>query len=152
MSHQGTIFYVDDNPRSRRLISSIFKVYGFEVITSGDPVEAVSRMRSLSFDVALLDYQMPHLTGAQVAQRIKTARPGMPVVMISGYPSLPPSELLFVDAYVGRGASIDDLLDTVRRLLPPDAAPVMARKLHPLPSAPHRDTADMDRAVHAGSA
>jgi CheY-like chemotaxis protein len=152
MHQSGTIFYVDDNPKSRRLIATIFRAYGFQVITAADPVEAVSRLRGLSFDLALLDYQMPRLTGAQVAQEIKLSRPDMPVVMISGYPTLPPSELLFVDAYLGRGASIDELLDTVRRLLPPEESLVAVRKLHPLPHRPPSQVANPDGAIPVGSA
>lgn len=151
MDHQGTIFYVDDNPKSCHLIATIFRTYGFEVITSGDPREAIACMRNLSFDLALLDYQMPQLTGAQVAQEIKTSYPDMPVVMISGYPILPPSELVFVDAYVGRGASIDELLGTVRRLLPPGNAQVPVRQQKPLPRLPHAAVVEPERVVHAAS-
>ena len=111
-----TVFYVDDNARSRRWLSSVLAECGFEMITAGDPVEALGRCKKLSFDLALLDYQMPSLTGSQLAQQIKFLAPDIPVVLISGYPVLPAPELLFVDAHFGRGTSLDDLLDAMRRL------------------------------------
>jgi CheY-like chemotaxis protein len=115
--NQGTIFYVDDNPKSRRLLTSVMRSCGFDVVSAGDPFEALSRIRKSSFDLALLDYQMPHLTGAQLARKIKSMKPEVPVVLISGFSALPAFELIFVDAHVGRGATLDDLLDTMQSLI-----------------------------------
>jgi CheY-like chemotaxis protein len=117
MVNHGTIFYVDDNPKSRRLLSSVIGSCGFNVVSAGDPIEALSRIRKSSFDLALLDYQMPRLTGSQLAQKIKSTKPNVPVVLISGFSALPAFELVFVDAHVGRGATLDDLLETIRRLI-----------------------------------
>ncbi|MFZ0287291.1 MAG: response regulator [Terriglobales bacterium] len=111
-----TVFYVDDNAKSRRWLSTVLTECGFEMITAADPVEALRRCKKLSFDLALLDYQMPSLTGSQLAQHIKFLTPDIPVVLISGYPILPAPELAFVDAHFGRGTSLDDLVDTMRRL------------------------------------
>jgi CheY-like chemotaxis protein len=104
MANHGTIFYVDDNPKSRRLLTSVIRSCGFDVLSAGDPIEALSRIRKSSFDLALLDYQMPHLTGSQLAHKIKNMKPDIPVVLLSGFSALPPFELIFVDAHIGRGA------------------------------------------------
>ena len=64
MVNHGTIFYVDDNPKSRRLLTSVIRSCGFEVVSFGDPIEALSRIKTSHPDLALLDYLMPHLTGA----------------------------------------------------------------------------------------
>ena len=117
MVNNGTIFYVDDNPKSRRLLTSVIRSCGFDVLSIGDPIEAVSRMRKSSFDLALLDYQMPHQTGSELARKIKSAKPDTPIVLISGFSALPPFELSFVDAHLGRGATLDELLDTIRSLI-----------------------------------
>jgi len=117
VENHGTIFYVDDNPKSRRLLSRVMGSCGFNVVSAGDPVEALSQIGKNSFDLALLDYQMPLLTGSQLAEQIKCTKPDVPVVLISGFTALPPFELIFVDAHVGRGATLDELLDTIRRLL-----------------------------------
>ena len=111
-----TVFYVDDNARSRRLLGSVLAECGFEMITAGDPIEALCRCRDICFDLALLDYQMPSLTGSQLALEIKLLRPDVPVVLLSGYAVLPATELVFVDAHFGHGTHLDDLVDTMRRL------------------------------------
>jgi CheY-like chemotaxis protein len=117
MINHGKIFYVDDNPKSRRLLTSVIRSCGFEVITAGDPIEALSRIGKNSFDLFLLDYQMPHLTGSQLALKLKRTKPDVPVVLISGLAALPPFELLSVDAHLGRGTTLDELLDTMRDLI-----------------------------------
>ena len=117
MINHGKIFYVDDNPKSRRLLTSVIRSCGFEVITAGDPIEALSRIGKNSFDLFLLDYQMPHWTGSQLALKLKRTKPDVPVVLISGLAALPPFELLSVDAHLGRGTTLDELLDTMRDLI-----------------------------------
>jgi CheY-like chemotaxis protein len=111
-----TVFYVDDNARSRRLLSSVLAECGFEMITATDPVEALCRCRETCFDLALLDYEMPSLTGSQLAREIKHLAPSVPIVLLSGYAALPDTELVFVDAHFGHGTHLDDLVDTMRRL------------------------------------
>ena len=54
-----TVFYVDDNARSRTLLGSVLAECGFQMITAGDPLEALCRCTKSCFDLALLDYQMP---------------------------------------------------------------------------------------------
>jgi hypothetical protein len=53
--------------------------------------------------------------------------------VISGFSALPPFELIFVDAHVGRGATLDELLDTMRSLIHSKCA-VLARDLIPPPN------------------
>jgi hypothetical protein len=45
--------------------------------------------------------------------------PDVPIVLISGKSTLPPSELVFVDAHFGFGTALDDLLWTMRILVRP---------------------------------
>lgn len=113
----AVVFYVDDNPKSRRLLTSILLESGFKVITANDPVEALGLCKNISFDVALLDYQMPVLTGTQLAQEIKFLMPDVPVVLVSGRTSLPVADLVFVDAHFGRETTLDDLIDKLRMLV-----------------------------------
>ena len=37
------------------------------------------------FDAALLDQVMPGITGIELAQRLRAARPELPVILVSGY-------------------------------------------------------------------
>jgi CheY-like chemotaxis protein len=66
----ATVFYVDDNPKAQRLPGDVLTASGFPVITSSDSLEARENWKKLRFDLALLDYRMPFLSGSQLAQEI----------------------------------------------------------------------------------
>ena len=119
MENRTTVFYVDDNPKSSRLLTSVLEECGFRVVTKNDPIEALALCKRTYFDLALLDYEMPLMTGSKLAQEIKFLVPDVPVVLISGRSDLPPSELAFVDAHFGFGTALDDLLWTMRILTRP---------------------------------
>jgi CheY-like chemotaxis protein len=124
MENRTTVFYVDDNPKSSRLLTSVLEECGFRVITKNDPLEALALCKRTYFDLALLDYEMPVMSGAKLAQEIKFLVPDVPVVLISGRSKLPPSELVFADAHFGFGTALDDLLWTMRILVKPKVAGV----------------------------
>jgi CheY-like chemotaxis protein len=119
MKNRTTVFYVDDNPKSSRLLTAVLEECGFRVITKNDPLEALALCERTYFDLALLDYEMPSLSGSKLAQEIKYLVPDVPVVLISGRTTLPAAELAFVDAHFGFGTSLDDLLWTMQMLAHP---------------------------------
>jgi CheY-like chemotaxis protein len=131
MENRTTVFYVDDNPKSSRLLTSVLEECGFRVITKNNPSEALALCRRTYFDVALLDYEMPQMSGAQLAQEIKYLVPDVPVVLISGRATLPSEELAFVDAHFGFGTSLDDLLWTMRILTQPKMTAMHAHAAGP---------------------
>ena len=127
------VFYVDDNPKQSRMLTCLLEECGFRVIALTDPPAALTLCKQTSFDIALLDYDMPGTTGSQLAEEIKFLLPDVPVVLISGYTALPATELIFVDAHFGFGTALDDLLWTMRILAQPalpGLTPVRAMARH----------------------
>jgi CheY-like chemotaxis protein len=119
MENRTTVYYVDDNPKSSRLLSSVLEECGFRVIVKNDPLEALALCQRINFDLALLDYEMPAMSGARLAREIKCLLPNVPVILISGRSELPAAELAFADAHFGLGTALDDLLWTMRILVEP---------------------------------
>ncbi len=113
MENRTTVLYVDDNPKSSRLLTCVLEECGFRVITKNDPVEALALCKRTYFDLALLDYEMPLMSGSQLAREIKFLVPDA---------ALPATELTFVDAHFGFGTALDDLLWTMRILVRPKLA------------------------------
>ena len=111
-----TILYVEDNLKSRRLPGSLLRDCGFEVITTADPVEAIQKFGRLRFHAALIEYRMAVTPGPDLAVKMKTLYPDVPVVMLSGCMVPPERELLYVDAHFGPGTSLHDLLFTLLTL------------------------------------
>lgn len=136
MDTRTTVLYVDDNPRSSRLLAGILDQCGFRVTAKTDPAEALALCRRASFDLALVDYEMPSMNGASLAREIKALMPDLPIVLISSRTELPPSEFEFVDAHFGSGSSLDDLLWSMRILATPRVVvrePTETHFVHPAP-------------------
>jgi len=116
MNSKSTLLCVNDNPKSRVFLAGVLEKYDFEVIPASGPAEALAILETVSCDLALLDYHMPVMTGAELAQEIRQLNPDLPIVLMAGVSTLPDSELAGVDAFIGHGSTLDDLVDLIRRL------------------------------------
>ena len=85
------VLLVEDEPmvRSahRRLLSSL----GYQVTAVADGQEALQALRDAAapFDLVMTDQTMPHLTGIELARALRTERPGLPVLLCSGFSDSP---------------------------------------------------------------
>jgi PAS domain S-box-containing protein len=79
------VLNLDDNVAARYLRSRSLIQEGFEVIEAGTGAEALRIVREQSPDIALLDVQLPDMSGLEVCSRIKSdpAMSEIPVVQIS---------------------------------------------------------------------
>jgi PAS domain S-box-containing protein len=57
--------------------------------TSGNQALDILR-REQSVDLVITDHAMPKMTGIQLASAIKAVRPGLPIILATGYAELPP--------------------------------------------------------------
>lgn len=82
-----TILVVDDDHAMLELTEEILAALGYEPVGYDNSLKALEAFRSRPerFDAILADELMPDLSGTQLAQRIKALRPGVPVVIASGY-------------------------------------------------------------------
>jgi CheY-like chemotaxis protein len=125
--NQRTVLYVDDNPKAVRMLKFVIEGSGYKVVTARDAVEALERMQQSGCDLVLVNYRMLKMIGSDPIPAIKRFSPGTPIVLISGHALLPPLELSHVDAHVGKGATLDVLLDKIRALLfPHESSPAAA--------------------------
>jgi signal transduction histidine kinase/CheY-like chemotaxis protein/HPt (histidine-containing phosphotransfer) domain-containing protein len=70
------ILLADDQEDIRKLTAYQLKRSGHEVVVAKDGIHALKAFRSTSFDVVLLDQEMPGMTGDEVARAIRTAEQG----------------------------------------------------------------------------
>ena len=126
--NQRTVLYVDDNPKAVRMLKFVIEGSGYKVVAARDAGEALERMQQSGCDLVLVNYRMLKMIGSDPILAIKRFSPGTPIVLISGYALLPPQELSQVDAHVGKGATLDILLDKIRAL-------VVAHESSPAPAS-----------------
>jgi len=70
------ILLADDQEDIRTLTAYQLKRNGHKVVVAKDGIHALKTFRSAPFDVALLDQEMPGMTGDEVARAIRTAELG----------------------------------------------------------------------------
>jgi len=116
------VLYVDDDEAMVFLVTRMLEGLGYRVSgyeRGADALEAV-RAGAGDFDLAVTDFNMPGLSGLEVAQELARIRPGLPVVITSGYIT----EELRTNALqagvrhvVYKPNTIDELCQTIQRLL-----------------------------------
>jgi CheY-like chemotaxis protein len=105
----------EDQLLSRRLV---FESGGFKVILARTGTEALELFRSNPVDAVVLDYWMPRMKGLTVAREMKLLRPGTPILVLSGFSSLPDETIGVVDAWLQkRDVEPGELLAEVNRLI-----------------------------------
>jgi len=90
-----SILFVDDEVSIIRLAGEMLRALGYQVTARTSSVAAVEEFRARpdQFDLVITDLTMPNLTGVDLARELVKARPGIPVILISGYSDLlKPSE------------------------------------------------------------
>jgi EAL domain-containing protein (putative c-di-GMP-specific phosphodiesterase class I) len=86
--HAGLILLVDDEPLLLRAYSRVLSSAGFKVITADSGEAALVKQREHAFDSVFLDLGLPGASGLEVAQAIHDRDPRLPVVLMTGAPSL----------------------------------------------------------------
>ncbi len=83
----ATILVVDDEAGMRNLARAILEASGFKVLTARDGDDAIRIFERHSEEVAaiVLDLTMPVKNGEQAAAELRRIRPGIPIVLSSGY-------------------------------------------------------------------
>ncbi len=79
------VLVVDDDERARHSHEKILFTFGYETELAGDGIEALAKL-SLDIDLVMLDAEMPHMDGYDVARRIREQEEhfDLPIIMVTG--------------------------------------------------------------------
>jgi CheY-like chemotaxis protein len=81
-----TILVVDDDAAVLKTTVRLLNALGYWVIPALSGEEAIRLIDSHSeIDLILADYAMPTMSGVELARIIETTRPGLPVILVTGY-------------------------------------------------------------------
>jgi signal transduction histidine kinase/CheY-like chemotaxis protein len=83
-----TVLLVEDGEALRRLTERMLSRNGYHVIAAANGTDAIQAAHDYDGEIHLLltDVVMPHVQGKVVAARIRTGRPNIAVLYMSGYP------------------------------------------------------------------
>ena len=111
------LLYVEDDFQQRMLLSEILRQSGFRVLSAQCALDGLELAVQESFDAVVVDYDLPDMTGAQLAQEIRAFEPSAKIVLLSGRPELPPGELAYIDIHIVKGSRTEKLIETVHALV-----------------------------------
>jgi CheY-like chemotaxis protein/two-component sensor histidine kinase len=83
---KGTVLLIDDEDLVRLSIADMLADLGYSVVEAASAEEALRLLEgSLDPDIVITDHLMPGMAGTELARRIRSERPEVKVLVVSGY-------------------------------------------------------------------
>ena len=116
------ILFVDDEPFQTDMLKHLLGLLGYKVETRNSGAEAVALFEKdpQAFDMVITDMIMPKMTGDQLAQKLLTIRPDLPIILATGYSegfSEAKAKAQGLRAYALKPLVIEELSKLVRQVL-----------------------------------
>ena len=115
-----TILLAEDEPTVRATLRRTLEQYGYRVLEARDGSEALHlhAAHAAEIEMVVTDAVMPDVGGLELRRRLLEARPGLPVLVMSGYSdALATGGADLGDQFLGKPFSVEALLARVRALL-----------------------------------
>ena len=119
---QPKILSIDDNQMLNIMRQKVLAVNGFACDVAYAAENALSMLTACHYDAVLLDYYLPGTTGLQVADKIKSLRPELPIVLVTGEELHEHSDA--VHSYLIKGDGPEKLIATLKSLVTSKSAKV----------------------------
>jgi len=114
------ILILDDDVRLAETMIAGLAAQGHVVETSPDGNDALYRLRYYGFDLAILDWSVPGMTGVEVCREYRALGGRVPVLMLTGKGAVADKEQAFeigADDYLTKPFAFRELVARVRALL-----------------------------------
>lgn len=85
------ILVVDDDTAHRMMLQAVLSDEGYTLAEADDGTTAVKAVKEEFYDLILMDVRMTEMDGIEALEEIKKMSPGIPVLMMTAYPSVPPA-------------------------------------------------------------
>jgi CheY-like chemotaxis protein len=115
------ILLVEDENLTRKTLGQFLRDEGYEVVEASDGADALDVLVTQRFDLVITDFVLPHVDGLRLTDAINETWPDIPVVLVTGYLSVPAGKALLHDKaeVVSKPIKFDDFLATVQRMIGP---------------------------------
>jgi signal transduction histidine kinase len=125
-SHRGRgerVLLVDDETPVLSATAEVLSRLGYAAVTFADSHAALAAFEATpeQFDVVVTDESMPGLTGTGLARALRSHRPDLPIVLVSGYPGA-------IQVQQARAAGVSEILS--KPVQSREIATALARALH----------------------
>ncbi len=89
MSHNKTVYVIDDDPAMRDSLDFLLAAAGFDVRVFDSASSFLSVQADLSFGCVVSDIRMPGLDGMDLLRRLRTSSSPLPVIVMTGHGDIP---------------------------------------------------------------
>ncbi len=111
------VMVVDDEPMVRHFVMSVLVSSGYQVVDAESPAQALCVLdANPDLDLVVTDVVMPGGSGWDLADAMRSRKPDLPVLFMSGYD--PPDSRTFPEAsFLQKPFRIQDLLERIQTML-----------------------------------
>jgi len=116
MQVQPSILVVDDELLIRDLLYDFFNNQGWDISIAENGEKALEILNHKNIDLVLTDLKMPNMDGLDLTNHLKETHPEMPVIIMTGYPSVDSAVLALrqkVADYIIKPFNINQLYKTI---------------------------------------
>jgi two-component system response regulator AtoC len=85
MNQSAQIMIVDDEPNMIKVLGSLLRREGYEVLEASEGRSALTAMEDNYIDVLVADLRMPGMDGMSLLQKAVEARPDLPVIILTAH-------------------------------------------------------------------
>jgi len=113
------ILVVDDESTQRNMLKGFLEKQGYEVVVAANGLESLQRFSEYSFQLVLLDHQMPDLKGDEVLEKMKKINPLVRAMMITAYGTVDTAVnvmKLGADDFLEKPVDLVQLLDKIKMI------------------------------------
>ena len=118
--HRNHVLLVEDEVNVANGLKMILDDAGYDVDVALDGQKALSLFQSDGIDLVVSDLRLPDIDGMEVVREMKTIKPDLDVIIITGYPSMTSaidSGKLGVREYLRKPFSEDEFMEAVNKAL-----------------------------------
>jgi len=116
------ILYVDDEKSSADAMEMMFERLGYKVIVKTSSIDAFEAFRNdqEEFDLAILDMIMPDMSGKELAGKLKSLRPDIPIILcteFAGQIDEKTADKIGINALILKPIIRSEIAETIREVL-----------------------------------
>ena len=116
-----TVLVVDDEDHVRNITELMLSQFGLEVLTAVDGLDGIKRVEEAGdrIDLVIMDLTMPRMNGERAFREMRRLRPGIRVLLTSGYNESEATSLreAGIVGFLQKPFELEELLDVVHQAL-----------------------------------
>lgn len=116
----GKILVAEDNPSNQKLITILLKKMGLEVTIADDGQIAVNKCQNETFDIILMDMQMPNMNGYDATRVLRSQNIKTPIIAVTANAMMGDEDKCLeagCDSYISKPIDRNQLNDVIAKYI-----------------------------------